>query len=385
MPHRTPDAVAAGVSFAGSLEAAACTLAGLRQSGQSGQPGQSGGFRAVAGLIAPYRITGPEGLSHGLFCMVDTAQISSAADQPGLVIRNEEVFAEKVRERTALTRRLSTVVSPVLLLKSENGTEFDRQLRQVIAKLGEPAVTDSEPEGRTHEVWELRAGADADLLLRLAGAGPLVVADGNHRSLSAQQAGLDRFLAVVTTAESVRLAPYNRLVTELGMSLPELLTRLEVVGARVSGPTDTSTPAGVLEPGSFSRPIVILAGGQEYMVCLPLPVTDRLAERLDHAVVERVLFGQVLGFGPADHRIRYIGGDYGPGWLRTEVDEGRAAAAVLIPAVDVADFMAVNLARETLPRKSTWFVPKARAGLVLAEVDPDSRQFPDHQTQTEET
>jgi uncharacterized protein (DUF1015 family) len=36
--------------------------------------------------------------------------------------------------------------------------------------------------------------------------------------------------------------------------------------------------------------------------------------------------------------------------------------------VGVADFVAVNLARLKLPRKSTWFTPKARAGLVLAQL-----------------
>ena len=42
--------------------------------------------------------------------------------------------------------------------------------------------------------------------------------------------------------------------------------------------------------------------------------------------------------------------------------------AVLIAPVTVEDFVAVNLARQKLPRKSTWFTPKARAGLVLAEL-----------------
>jgi len=37
--------------------------------------------------------------------------------------------------------------------------------------------------------------------------------------------------------------------------------------------------------------------------------------------------------------------------------------------VTVDDFLAVNLARRKLPRKSTWFTPKARAGLVVAELD----------------
>ena len=60
--------------------------------------------------------------------------------------------------------------------------------------------------------------------------------------------------------------------------------------------------------------------------------------------------------------------DYPAGWLRGEVDAGRAALAVLIAPVTVDDFVAVNLERHKLPRKSTWFTPKARGGLVLAQL-----------------
>ena len=42
----------------------------------------------------------------------------------------------------------------------------------------------------------------------------------------------------------------------------------------------------------------------------------------------------------------------------------------VIAPVRTEDFVSVNLARHKMPRKSTWFTPKARAGLVLAEL-PD--------------
>jgi uncharacterized protein (DUF1015 family) len=50
------------------------------------------------------------------------------------------------------------------------------------------------------------------------------------------------------------------------------------------------------------------------------------------------------------------------------VDAGRADLAVLIAPVTVDEFVEVNLARQKMPRKSTWFTPKARAGLVLADL-----------------
>ena len=91
-------------------------------------------------------------------------------------------------------------------------------------------------------------------------------------------------------------------------------------------------------------------------------------DNIDHALVERHLFGDALGLDPGDKRITYVGGDYPADWLRGEVDAGRAELAVLIAPVTVDDFVAVNLARLKMPRKSTWFTPKARAGLVAADL-----------------
>jgi len=39
--------------------------------------------------------------------------------------------------------------------------------------------------------------------------------------------------------------------------------------------------------------------------------------------------------------------------------------------VNVDQFVAVNLARQKMPRKSTWFTPKARGGLVLADLSAE--------------
>jgi uncharacterized protein (DUF1015 family) len=348
MPHRTPPAVAAGRTFAESLDTAAATLVHLQDDGS---------FRPVDDLVAPYRISGPDGVAYGLFCAVDTRQISTSADEPGLVIRNEDVFAGKVRERTSLTRRLGTQLSPVLLLQTGTGDELHAALAALIDGLGDPAVTDTDPQGRTHAVWTLASGPDRDRLLELAGGGELVVADGNHRSLSAQEAGLERFLAVVTTPASVRIAPYNRLIAELGLPLDDVLDRLRALGATVGG--------GPPEQGTFT----LYAGGRAHAITLP-PAEGSVVDRLDHTVVERVLFGEVLGLAPDDARIRYVGGDYPPEWLAGEVDAGRVAAAVLVAPVSVDDFVAVNLARLKMPRKSTWFTPKARGGLILAETHP---------------
>jgi uncharacterized protein (DUF1015 family) len=221
-------------------------------------------------------------------------------------------------------------------------------------------ATDVDQSGRTHAIWVVPEGPLQDDLVALAGGGELVVADGNHRSLAAQTGGLPRFLAVVTTPASVAIQPYNRLVAELGVA--DLVAELTAAGARVE---PLPRPADIPAKGT----IELYAAGTSYAVTLPARPDAPAVENLDHALVERVLLRDALGLDPGDKRVSYIGGDYPAEWLRGEVDAGRAALAVLIAPVTVDDFVTVNLQRHKLPRKSTWFTPKARGGLVLAQLD----------------
>jgi len=345
MPHRAPDCV--GRPFRDCLPDAVARFADAQRRGR---------YAPATDVAALYRVSSPDGTAgYGVWCMVDTDQISTSADEPGLVIRNEDVFVEKVAERVALAQAVGALLSPVLLLQTAGGADLHAALARAAAAAGAPAVTDRDPAGRTHEVWALGPGATRDELLALAGDGELVVADGNHRTLAAQQAGLPRFLAVITTPASVTIQPYNRLVTDVAVgeliaSLPGAI-RVEPADAVLSGTVQLYTREGT------------------WAVSLPRDPAARVVDNLDHALVERILFGDVLGLDPGDKRISYIGGDYPAAWLRGEVDAGHAELAVLIAPVTVDDFVTVNLERQKLPRKSTWFTPKARGGLVLAQLD----------------
>jgi uncharacterized protein (DUF1015 family) len=351
MPHLAPESV--GRSFTDSLPDAVARLALERADGS---------YAPAEHVVVLYRITAPgEPTAYGLWSMVDTDQISARADEAGLVIRNEEVFIEKVRERVALASALGTLLSPVLLLQTAKGDELHAALAAATDQAGEPAATDVDQTGRTHAIWPVGPGELQDRLTGLAGGGELVVADGNHRSLAAQTGRLPRFLAVVTTPASVAIQPYNRLVSELPMPLDDLLARLRAGGATV---TELPRPAGIPAKGT----VELYSAGRTFAVGLPVDANLPDVENLDHALVERVLLGDVLGLDPGDKRVSYIGGDYPAEWLRGEVDKGGAELAVLIAPVSVDDFVTVNLERQKLPRKSTWFTPKARGGLVLAQL-----------------
>lgn len=354
MPHCTPAALAAETPFADALPAAAEQLRRLRAEGR---------FRRADDIVAPYRITSETGTTYGVMVMVDTNQISAAAGEPGRVIRNEDVSAETVAQRVALIETLHHLLSPVLLVQATAAADLEDLLAELATSLGEPAARDIDQHDQSHDVWLLPPGEQREHLLALVNAGELIVADGNHRTLAAQQAGLPRFLALVTTPGSAHIRPYNRLVTRLGMPADQFLQRLRAGGAQVAT-WEGEVTVPVL-PGTVA---LYLEHGQAYAVTLPTVTTGTVVDRLDHSVIERLVFDQILGLRPQDQAIRHVGGDYPAEWLTAEVDAGRAEAAILISPVSVSDFLAVNLERLKMPRKSTWFTPKARAGLVLVEL-----------------
>src|SRR4051812_9147415 len=355
MPHRAPDSL--GQTFTTALTDA---VARLRQQRHDGS------YAPAEGVFGLYRIDEPgrpDEAAYGLFAMVDTDQISTSADEPGLVIRNEDVFIEKVRERVALAEATGHLLSPVLLLQTARGAELHAALAAAIDAAGPPAVTDVDHVGRTHGIWTVPGDSPLGVkLAELAGGGELVVADGNHRSLAAQTGGLPRFLAVITTPASVAIQPYHRLLTELPVPLPVLLDRLRACGAIVS-----TGEVGIPPQGT----VVLYGAGTAHLVTLPATPDESIVDAMDHAVVERVVLRDVLGLDPGDKRIVYVGGDYPPQWLVGEVDSGRAELAILIAPVRVDEFVAINLARQKMPRKSTWFTPKARGGLVLADLSAE--------------
>jgi uncharacterized protein (DUF1015 family) len=352
MPHRAPGSV--GRMFRDCLPAAVERLTEAKADGS---------YTPAEQVIALYRISAPgDEPAYGFFGMVDTDQISTSADEPGLVIRNEDVFIGKVQERVALAEATGHLLSPVLLMQTGTGDELHAALESACDRAGAPAATDVDQAGRTHAVWLVGPGPLQDEVCGLAAGGELVVADGNHRSLAAQTGGLPRFLAVITTPDSVTIQPYNRLISELTTPVPDLLDRLRAAGATVrtlDGPPAVPASGGTIH---------VYAEGQVHAVALSPSPGVSAVDNLDHALVERVVLRDALGLDPGDKRITYVGGDYPASWLAGEVDAGRAEAAILIAPVTVDDFVSVNLARQKLPRKSTWFTPKARAGLVLAQL-----------------
>jgi uncharacterized protein (DUF1015 family) len=299
-----------------------------------------------------------------------------------VVLPHERTLSGPKADRLALLRASAANLSPVFLLHRSRPPAEDA-LWQAIDEaepLGEAGLDD----GHTTRVWALSDGAQA-WQAALANE-PLYVADGHHRYETALRYRDERRMTGSADAD----APYEYVLSYLvSMADPGLLVL----------PTHRCLPPGALDraalerfeterrpvaPGdeaALSATLDELArrgkAGSAYALYLPgevlllapradaarwLPAERDAAWRaLDVAQVEALLLQPLLG-PEAPEQLTYTRSASEAARL---VDQGAAAAAVLLNPTPPPQIAAVADAGERMPQKSTYFYPKPPTGLVF--------------------
>ncbi|MET7996112.1 DUF1015 family protein [Amycolatopsis sp. NPDC005232] len=333
-PARTPAALARGLDLAAALPSARAALARIR----------ARHYRSVAGFVAPYRISGPDGVAVGVLCLVDVRELTAGGSH---VRHTEEVYPHVVAERAAVLAGLGTATSAALLVPSSGGEALTAAVEAACAALGPPDVSTVDQSGRRHELWVVPSGTLQERLLAAASAADLLVADGNHRVAAAAQTGA--LLALVTGGPRLRIGAIHRVLTGTGLTSDALASAWRGVGLEVSEIVDGTPPA-------VSGSAVVLA--RPSFLRVVLPPADELT--IDHAVVERLLFGEALGLDLDGPHVQPL-----PAGRPAPAD---ADAVVQLASVEFSTVLKVHAAGLRMPRKATYFTPKPRGGLVLAEI-----------------
>jgi Protein of unknown function (DUF1015) len=340
-PHRTPAALADRLSLADALPAARRTLDRLRASA----------YRQVADVVAPYRVDGPDGMAVGVLCLVDSA----AADSRGmsLVRHSEEIYPRVVAERATVLAGLGCATSAAMLVPVSAGERLTAAVVGSINGVGPPVVSIIDSGGRTHQLWLLGPGTEQDLVLAAVAGSPLLVADGNHRRAAAAVGDRSALLALVTAGPALRIGAIHRALVGTGLQCDDLATAWRRVGLAVRKARGLDPPT---QPGS----VVARARGGDLLVALPEPGRGEPTPRIDHALVERLLIADALGIDPEGPQVRALPAGHPAG---PHVD-----VVVQLAAVPFADVLAVHEQGRRMPRKSTYFTPKPRSGLLLADL-----------------
>lgn len=292
-----------------------------------------------------------------------------------VIRKHEKTRKDKEDDRTRHILTLNAHAEPVFL--THEPSPFLGSLNAK-AMEGQPLYDFTSADGVRHQVWKIAEARDhLDAFRRMAVA---YVADGHHRSASAQRAAEERkqanlqhtgdeeynwFLAVLFPSNQLRILPYNRIVKDLnGFSSEEFLGRLRAAGTLVQ--TDAPSPE---RAGTFG----VFVSDQWYRLTLE-PATMNIRDpirSLDVSLLHDRVLAPILGIGDVrtDTRIDFVGGIRGTDELAARVRAGDAAVAFAMYPVSVQQLMTIADAGAVMPPKSTWFEPKLKSGLFVHTLD----------------
>ena len=91
---------------------------------------------------------------------------------------------------------------------------------------------------------------------------------------------------------------------------------------------------------------------------------------LDSALLNKHIFGTILGIKDVrvDTRISYFGGTQPLGKIENAVRKMGKGIGFCIYPVSVKELTALADSGETLPPKSTWFLPRLRSGVIAHDL-----------------
>ncbi len=298
------------------------------------------------------------------------AAVAAEGYEPRRIRPHEKTHAGPKADRLALMRATATNIESIFLLAPDR----DRALANALAAVsqGAPDAT-AELNGVGIRLWIVR-----DVSRFPLPDSPLYIADGHHRYETASAYALenpsaDRVLALIVSAQDPGLAvlPTHRVIFGAGRDLERLLPRWRDwfdVQPLAAGRDPVTTLASL----GVDRTACLVADHARVLVMLLKPgaLPDRVpslaqstaVRELDVARIESLVVKEILGAGTSTPIVRYVADAQEALNL---VQHGGAAVSVLLNPTKVEQVFAVADARDVMPPKSTYFIPKVPSGLVL--------------------
>jgi uncharacterized protein (DUF1015 family) len=283
----------------------------------------------------------------GLICAMDLEPWG------GSVLPHEETMPGPIEDRLQLLRATHTHLSPIYGTIAGPNAPLAALLER--AASAPPVLRAVDEEGVDHRLWPVAGDEPVDRWIKDE---QLLIADGHHRYATALEyrderrasdgpGPWDRILTLIVDAgtEDVPVLPYHRVQMhgrvpvggEVALDLPSLLRAVD--DAALSYGTARRIDATV-----------------EYRLHR-LQGDPPAVEALHHQLLDRIAPGDALAFTHEAEEADAL------------VRDGSAVAAYFLPSTTPDRIRKVIERGERLPRKSTFFWPKPRTGMVFMPLD----------------
>lgn len=228
-----------------------------------------------------------------------------------------------------------------------------------------------------HYLWKIDDRDEiSDLQRTFAEIGNLYIADGHHRSASAEmlhdENGIEigesknHFMSFLIADSNVRIYEYNRLIKDLnGLDKSTFLKKLSEYFLIEIKSQQLFHPARKHEFGMYldNEFYALTLKKEKCQFQSPL-------DSLDAQILYDTVLLPILGISDLrnDERIEYIPGKQSVIDIKSKIDEEEFELGFVLFPSDINEIKAIADAHLIMPPKSTYIEPKFRSGLVVYEL-----------------
>lgn len=227
-----------------------------------------------------------------------------------------------------------------------------------------------------HQLWKIDNPQEIAWLQEKFGSiGDLYIADGHHRSASAEllfqqdknsgNENLNYFMSFLIAENNVKIYEYNRIIRDLNNhSKSEFLKLLAKSFTIKNKEQELWKPTKKFEFGMY-------LDGEFY--CLTLKKQDGFSgvlEQLDAQILYEKVLNPILGIEDlrTDERIDYIPGKQSIITIKEIIDEDEFEVGFMLFPTAISEIKELADKNLIMPPKSTYIDPKFRSGLVVYEL-----------------
>lgn len=269
------------------------------------------------------------------------------------IVGHEETMSKTRANREALLHETQANLDPIVVLSTADG------LADLLAPTGPPAVEFSAGDAQ-HRLYPI-SGQRSDAISAAVDGASLAIADGHHRYVTAleylERSGpgpWDHIMAFVApaTGSGLHVDPIHRVIADARFDPTPLTSVFDI---------EEAPPDPPQRPGSI---VVVHNGSSLELTPRPdqlesVPPAHRQAST---AVARHLLYGPA---GLAEEAAEFFPD---AGEARRQAGDRDGVALLMAPVPDEAIRQAGD-AGVAFPNKTTFFMPKPRAGLVIRAFD----------------
>ena len=323
-----------------------------------------------------------------LYCLVKLEDWSKMVVRP-----HEGTLAKAKSDRLTMLWTLQANTSPIMTLYEDKDKSIVNALDT--STKDKPAFSVANLNGENHKVWPLTDGNAINRIANSLASQPIYIADGHHRYESALNYQRERsstnlqkqmeapydfvMMTLVDMADpGLVILPAHRLVRGIPkQALEDLMERLETFFVINEYPIDKKNTA------SQVNTLLSFDGSTKFILCglktgklLVLTIRDAKAirpmfpafhseiyQQLDVSIVDHVILEELLGL-THEKTANCLDYNYDPAESIAKVLNGEYQLGIIVNPVKPESIKAIADSGDRMPHKSTYFYPKAPAGLV---------------------